>query len=36
MTLKDIEKMTIEDAIKCAEVGLCFIIKDGKFKGFTK
>lgn len=35
MALKDIHKMTIEEAMLLASKGLCFIIKDGKLKGFT-
>lgn len=40
MALKDllnnINNITIEDAMLIASQGICFIIRDGKFKGFTK
>ena len=36
MALKNIHMITIEEAMSLASQGLCFIIKDGKFKGFTK
>ena len=36
MLLKNIKNITIAEAIEAAEKGICFIIKDGKIKGFTK
>lgn len=36
MTIKDINRITLDEANKLGKKGLCFIIKDGKFKGFTK
>ncbi|MCC0705011.1 hypothetical protein IC213_18305 [Clostridioides sp. ES-S-0049-02] len=32
--MKDIYKISLEDASMLAEKGFCFIIKDGKLKGF--
>ena len=36
MLLININKITLEDAIKATKEGLYFKIQDGKIKGFTK
>ena len=33
--LKDIKDITLEEAIELAESGWCFVINEGKFKGFV-
>lgn len=36
MLIKDIKKITLEDARELSKKGIFFIIHDGKLKGFTK
>lgn len=36
MKLKNIKNITITEAMEYSKLGLCFIIRDGKIKGFTK
>lgn len=37
MSLNDIKSITVEEADKLyKEIGLAFVVRDGKLKGFTK
>lgn len=36
MLLIDIKLITLEEAFRMCNEGLCFVIHDGEIKGFTK